>query len=96
MVTVWLTPAARHDLITIWDYTQEHWGLDQAEKYTESIITTCTSLFDPVTVTKEADDIRVGYRKVLCGKYCIFFILDDDVIKVVRILYQSMDSDFHV
>jgi toxin ParE1/3/4 len=28
-----LTPAAKSDLINIWNYTSEKWGVKQAEKY---------------------------------------------------------------
>jgi toxin ParE1/3/4 len=31
--TVRLTPAARHDLSSIWDYTAERWDVSQAETY---------------------------------------------------------------
>lgn len=33
MTTLRLTPKARSDLDTIWDYTAKTWGQDQAEAY---------------------------------------------------------------
>ena len=32
-----LSPAAQADLSEIWDYTAEHWGEAQAERYTRRI-----------------------------------------------------------
>lgn len=32
-----LTPAAKRDLSSIWDYTQERWGVGQAETYVSEL-----------------------------------------------------------
>ena len=93
MAIAYLTPAARQDLSVIWDYTNERWGIEQAEKYTEHIIEMCAVLTEPVTGSLSADDIRSGYQKVLYGKHLIFFRIEKEVIEVVRILHQSMDVE---
>ncbi len=32
-----LSPAAQADLEQIWDYTEDRWGIDQADKYLREI-----------------------------------------------------------
>ena len=39
MSTYRLTPAARRDLSRIWDYSEERWGLQQAEVYLRDLQT---------------------------------------------------------
>ena len=38
------TPAARADLIGIWDYTARHWDMDQADLYLEELHGICLAL----------------------------------------------------
>ena len=33
-----LTPAALHDLETIWAYTHQQWGVGQADRYTDMLM----------------------------------------------------------
>jgi plasmid stabilization system protein ParE len=35
------SPRAHADMSGIWDYTAEHWGVDQADRYIRQIVTTC-------------------------------------------------------
>jgi len=44
MSFVTFSPAAAADLDSIWDYTVEEWGVDQADRYTDDIQNTCNSL----------------------------------------------------
>ena len=46
MSTYRLTPAARRDLSRIWDYSEERWGLQQAEVYLRDLQTCLERLAD--------------------------------------------------
>ena len=46
MSTYRLTPAARRDLLRIWDYSEERWGLQQAEVYLRDLQTCLERLAD--------------------------------------------------
>lgn len=39
-----LSPAARSDLGSIWDYTAENWGIEQADRYILGIRNACEAL----------------------------------------------------
>ena len=57
-----LSPAARADLESIWDYAVTHWGEAQAEDYTRKIQAACEALSKGTIITRSAEDIREGYR----------------------------------
>ena len=40
------SPAAKDDLSAIWDYTVNHWGVAQAERYILGIREACEALAD--------------------------------------------------
>ena len=91
-----LSPAARADLESIWDYTVTHWGEAQAEDYTRKIQAACEALSKGTIITRSAEDIREGYRKVTVGSHVIFFRIQSGVVEIIRILHQSMDVGRHL
>ena len=96
MVGYSLTPAARADLESIWDYTATHWGEEQAEDYTRNIQAACEALSKGKMVSRSADDIRQGYRKVAVGSHVMFFRMQSGGVEIIRILHQSMDVERHL
>ncbi len=91
-----LSPAAQADLESIWDYTVTHWGETQAEDYTRKIREACEALSKGKMVSRSAEDIRQGYRKVAVGSHVMFFRLQSGVVEIIRILHQSMDVARHL
>jgi len=87
-----LSPAARHDLAEIWDYTAERWGLEQAERYIRELTTACQDLADQRRTGRALDEIRAGYFKLSVGSHFLCYRLTDvGMIDIVRILHQRMD-----
>lgn len=95
MSLVTFSPAAAADLDNIWDYTVEEWGADQADRYTDDIQNTCSSL---ARGEKRGRDVgvRAGYLKHAVGKHFVFFRTTKAGIEVIRILHQSMDVGRHL
>ncbi|WP_068635080.1 type II toxin-antitoxin system RelE/ParE family toxin [Thauera butanivorans] len=92
-----LSRKAVADLSGIWDYTAEHWGVEQAERYIGNIRDACKALASRRQRGQDASHIRHGYRKQLTGAHVLFFrTLDDGCIDVVRILHQRMDAGQHL
>jgi toxin ParE1/3/4 len=91
-----LSPAARADLDSIWDYTAETWSIDQAESYVLGIRAGCEALASGQRRGRSAEDIRPGYRKLAVGSHFLFYrMTDDGAVDVVRILHQRMDVPAH-
>lgn len=91
-----LSPAAQLDVDEIWDYTAEHWSVDQADRYTRDIRDACRELAAGSRISR-AVDIREGYRKSAVGSHVLFYKTDDTGrIVVMRILHQRMDAGRHL
>ena len=91
-----LSPAAQVDLSEIWDYTAEHLGEAQAERYTRGIQATCERLSDGTLVGLSAEDIRAGYRKIGVGSHVMYYREREGALEIVRILHRRMDVSRHL
>ena len=91
-----LSPAAQADLSEIWDYTAEHWGEAQAERYTRDIQATCEGLSDGNLVGLSAEAIRAGYWKIAVGSHVIYYREREVTLEIVRILHRRMDVSRHL
>lgn len=95
MKTLRFTRAAVADLDAIWDYTAEHWSLDQADRYTDAIRDACQELAAG-TVQDRLVDVRAGYRKLRTGSHVIYHRDQGEALEVVRILHMRQDVAQHL
>lgn len=92
-----LSPAAQADLEQIWDYTHEHWGVDQAEQYLRELQRAIERAAANPRIGRACEEIRPGYRKLAAGSHVLFYrVTTEEVIDVVRVLHQRMDVDRHL
>ena len=96
MSTYRLTPAARCDLSRIWDYSEERWGLQQAEVYLRDLQTCLERLADDPRRWRPRDEVRPGYRSRAVESHVVFYVVSDGGVDVIRVLHQRMDPDRHV
>ena len=87
------SPAAQADISTIWDYTVQAWGADQAIRYNELIEAACLALADGSHNGRSVDEVREGYQLLHVGKHSLYFRQSAKQIEVIRILHQSMGVD---
>jgi toxin ParE1/3/4 len=87
-----LTPAAERDLESIWSYTVQRWGIEQASRYTDIL----TSAFSELTLAPESapacGHIRPGYRRRIVERHVIYFRVTAYGIAIVRILHHAMNA----
>lgn len=95
MSRVTFSPAAIADIDSIWDYTAEIWGVDQADRYTDDIQSACEALAAGLKQGRTVD-VRDGYLKYAVGKHFVFFNMAGDGIAVIRVLHQQMDVERHL
>ena len=74
-------------MVTIWDYTFQVYGQDQAERYTDKIEQTCAMLCDLPLIAPELPDIVPPVRIKTAGEHIVVYQIRDDVLFVVRILH---------
>lgn len=90
------TPAARHDLGAIWEFTEERWGAAQAETYIVDIREAVERVAAHPELGRPVDELRHGYRRYVVGSHLIFCVQRDHGIDVIRILHQRMDPARHL
>ena len=86
-----VTPLADADLIAIYDYTADRWGLAQADRYLGEIHSRIAGLCDGQTVSSSAAEVRDGLRRVVAGRHVVFLRESEAVVEVVRVLHQRED-----
>jgi len=85
-----LSPAAERDLEGIWNYTRGQWGIEQAHRYTDTIIAACAALAEAPKSAPACDHIRSGYRRRDVERHVIYYRVTAYGIAVVRILHDRM------
>ncbi|MFY8093409.1 MAG: type II toxin-antitoxin system RelE/ParE family toxin [Niveispirillum sp.] len=90
-----LSPAARGDLSDIWNYSVDHWGEAQAERYLPPIQEACERLRERLRekplLGSGCDFVRPGYRCLPVQSHRLFYRLGDDGhVDVIRILHKAM------
>lgn len=91
-----LSPAAESDLEGIWLYTRKTWGIAQAERYTDMLVTAFERIAGDPMHAPACDHIRRGYRRAIAESHVIYFRVTDMGIDVIRVLHERMDAPRHL
>ena len=89
---------AVEDLSSIWDYTFTQWSENQADEYYAMLISVCNSLLYPSVISNRSyEEISEGLLGVKAGHHLIFYnILENDDVRIIRILHEKMDIKQHL
>jgi len=90
------SPRASADIDRIYDYTEDRWGSEQADRYTLELKLACNGLIEIPRLGRPANTIRAGYFVLGCGSHNIFFRKEKTRIVIVRILHNRMDPMRHL
>ena len=84
------TRDAEIDLEDIWLYSFEQWNEEQADRYYDQILDGIEQLIDNPEMGKSCATIRSGYRSIQVNSHIIYYRIDDDTIRVIRVLHERM------
>jgi toxin ParE1/3/4 len=82
---------AKSDLESIWLYTLEQWGVEQADTYIKALIQQFDWIADNPLLAKARDDIKAGYYCLPERMHLIFYKIINKKIEIIGIPHQSMD-----
>ena len=91
-----LSRRAHTDLRNIWHYTATHWSEEQADRYVAQVHDTLAALAQNSFLGSGSEELGPDYRKHRAGSHVIFFRREADIIRIVRVLHQSMDFKRHL
>ncbi|RVU32050.1 type II toxin-antitoxin system RelE/ParE family toxin [Rheinheimera riviphila] len=87
-----ITPKAESDLIGIWVYSCEAWGVEQADKYLDQLEKAMKQLAEHPAVGTDYAHVRPGFRLLPVEHHSIFYRVCETEILVVRVLHEDMDA----
>ena len=87
---------ARADLEEIWIFTFEEWGLEQADKYVNSLFSRFEWLSRNPYIGKDREDIKNGYYCFPEGMHLVFYTMTEYGIDIIGIPHQNMDVISHL
>ena len=94
MSSYYLTNEAVQDLSNIWFYTVDAWSEEQADKYYEMLLTSCSNIADNPTVGKNYHKITKDLFGFRANRHIIFYrIITPIQIEITRILHEQMDLE---
>ncbi|MEM7229324.1 MAG: type II toxin-antitoxin system RelE/ParE family toxin [Planctomycetota bacterium] len=88
--------AAASDLIQVWIYSFETWGEAQADRYLRVIETGIRDIARDPTTGRNRDAIRPGYWSVRIAHHVVFYTVNNDELRVRRVLHEAMDFESHL
>lgn len=92
MLKLHVTPKAESDLVDIWLYSCEEWGLDQADKYLDLLEMGMKQLLNHPLLGANYSYVRQGYRRLQIEHHAVFYQVLEPEIRVVRVLHEDMDA----
>lgn len=81
-----LSNEAKNDLIRIYHYGVDKFGMTQADKYFDSFFKYFNIISHQPYVFESIDYIKKGYRRCACGSDCIYYKIEDDIVKIMAIV----------
>ncbi len=88
-------PKAEEDLTRIYQYTQQEWGVQQAEAYIRTLHQGLMVIASNPALGRNRDYIRPGLKAYHTGSHIVFYKSTPYGVAIVRVLHQAMDYDQH-
>ena len=89
------TPLAQRDLETIGDYIAED-NPKRAVTFVRELRDQCHKLLRMPQAYRLRPDIMNNIRSSVYGRYVIYFSVDGNTMRIVRILHAAMDASAHL
>ena len=96
MTRIEITNDAEKDLINIYLYGVEHFGMTQAENYLESIHSKITVAAEHPSFGMDYGFVQKGLRRLESKAHAIYFRSSTEGIRILRVLSGRMDPGRHL
>ncbi|MDN5753561.1 MAG: type II toxin-antitoxin system RelE/ParE family toxin [Nitrosospira sp.] len=92
MLKLSVTPKAEADIIGVWVYTREEWGVDQADKCLDHLEEGMRQLVNHALLGADYAHVLPGYRRLQAEHHAVFYKVVEPEVLVIRVLHDSMDA----
>jgi len=87
-----LRQIAQEDLESIWLYSFQEWGIEQADAYIRTLLARFTWLAENPQLGQSRPDVKTGYYAYPEGMHMVFYMITRTGIDVIGIPHQNMDT----
>ncbi len=87
-----VSQAARADLIEIFAYSRRTWGHVRATAYLTALREATRSLGRGNLRGQRADDVATGLRRPVVGSHVIWFRIEGEVLRIIRVQHGCRDA----
>ena len=87
-----LLPGAIADLDSIYAYSVEKWGSEQAKTYLRALNARMQGLRRFPALGTAQDALHPGLRRIGEGSHSIYYLIREEALLIVRVLHDRMDT----
>ncbi len=91
-----LSAESEQDIIDIYLYSIEHFGLSRADEYIADLYERFSAIAADPEIGKSCDDVVQGLRRMRCTSHVIYYRLRTRDVFVLRLLHARMDPGRHL
>ena len=91
-----VSKSAARDFVAIGQFTLKRWGDALCQRYLAALDLAMHSLLRNPGLGRPCDDIRAGYRRLLCGRHVVFYKVGTTNLDVIRVLHERMLPKAHL
>jgi len=86
-----ITATARRDIRAILRHSRRVWGEEQRREYAERLDSAMLQLTEFPLLGSVRNEILEGLRAFVVGQHLILHQVDDQTVRVIRVLHKRMD-----
>lgn len=87
------SPAARRDLLDIWDYAARAAGAEKSDKLLEALYASYKRIAEYPEIGRQRPELASGLRSYVAGSYVIFYEMSAHTVDIVRVVRAERDID---
>jgi toxin ParE1/3/4 len=88
-----LSQRAKQDFDDVLLYTRQRWGVEQRTIYRTKLSQALRRIGEYPELGASRDDLRPGLRALVVEQHVIFYRVEADRPRVLRILHQAQDTE---
>lgn len=86
-----IRPAAETDLSGIWHYGADNWGIEQADRYADSLFALFDLLADFPEMARERSEFTPAVRIHPSGAHLVIYRAEGQGVEIIRILHAHQN-----
>jgi toxin ParE1/3/4 len=91
-----ISSEAREDLVSVWEYTKQQWGVEQTDLYIDGLMLRLVWLTENTALWRPRPNIKPGVFSCVEKSHVVFFSPGQGHVDILRFLHGRMDLGRHL